>query len=220
MTIFLRTHRLLSARLHDWFDRLEDPQQMARETLRELEAELDAATSATARSIAAERLIARRRDQLGRQLEDARRRAAEVFHSGNEAGARRALAHEFELKQSLVPIEQQLTEATDMNRALRAKLETMNRRLVEAQDRLSLQAARQATATAACQFARSDRSSTSGSAIVALDRALEKVERSTIEAEVQAELLGDVRSSEQPADASEQDAYVERELERLRTTGS
>ena len=57
MSIFSRTRKLVAATLHDCFDRLEDPQQLARQSLCELETDLGTATSATARSIAAERLI-------------------------------------------------------------------------------------------------------------------------------------------------------------------
>src|ERR1051325_2344522 len=111
MTLLSRAGRMFSARIHGWLDHFQQPEQMARQSLRQLEQNFQTAMAATAKSMAAERLLERQRDDYRRQLAEFEQRAAELVRSGDEAAARRALAQQFQLERILEGIVQRLAEA-------------------------------------------------------------------------------------------------------------
>ena len=87
MRLFQRTADVVSANLHDFVQRFEKPERMLRHSLREMEALVETTTAAVARSIAAERLLAKTR--AGEQDEVARwgdRAAAAVAADDDASG--------------------------------------------------------------------------------------------------------------------------------------
>src|SRR5580700_5446452 len=97
MKFFVRTRKLLAANLHDWLDRRDSPETMAKQGLRELHEAIQVALSATAQSIVAERLLKRQHDDELAQLAQWDARAATAVRSGDELLARQSLAQKFRL---------------------------------------------------------------------------------------------------------------------------
>ena len=208
MKLFRRTRRIVTATIHDFYDRLEPPAVMARESLRELEEAIAAARHATARSIAAERTLSERHDEHLRKVATWSAHARDAVRAGEEPLARRALGRTFELNRLVAQYAQRLAEIRQTNERLRGQLDAMNRRHGQARDRLVVDAARLAAATALREV------QACGSA-QGWDDGLASLERSALEAEAHAELLAcDAVIDEGSLDAEAE--FIESELARLR----
>jgi phage shock protein A len=220
MSIFQRTRILVLASVHDWFDRLERPEQTARHGLRELDRAITMATTATARSIAAQRILERHRDGYQRQIDICHERASSAAGAGNETAARRELAHQFELSQAVARLDAQLAEAASVNEQLRAQIQTMHARRRQEQDRLTMHVARHATASAARQMAAAGASiSSSDTGFADVQSALERIDREAVEAEVEAELYLEICAKpEASIEAQARQRFIDEELSRLQAS--
>lgn len=218
MRLFSRARKLLLGNLHDLFDRFERPEQAARQSVRDLERAIDAAASATARSIASERLLRRHSEQLRTELDERERRAADAATAGDEALAKIALRQKFDTATSLEETERRLAEAVAVNETLRAQLDVMRSHHRQAIDRATLQAARQVTAVATCEVAAVGVSSGNAPQIYSdLDRTFERVDRSILEVEARTELYRDEsQETEQRFAEVRRDRYVAEEWARLK----
>jgi len=217
--LFSRARKLFLGNIYDLFDRFERPDQAARQSVRDLERAIDAAASATARSIASERLLQRHSEQLRRKLDEREQRAADAARAGDEALAKIALRQKFDTAQSLAETECRLAEAVAVNETLRAQLDVMRSQHRQAIDRAALQTARRVTATATCEVAATTASGGGAPQIYSdLDRTFERVDRSILETEARAELYRDEsRETEQRFAEVKRDRYVAEEWERLKT---
>ena len=153
MGFFSRSLRLVSANLHDRLDQLEQPEQLARHGLRELDRALRDATAAAARSIAAERVLQQRRDARQREIAALAARAADAVRAGHDPEAQRLLELKFARLQALAQVDRQLLDARQVNERLRAHVRRMQEYRRDEQSRLESFIARRATATAARSLA-------------------------------------------------------------------
>jgi phage shock protein A len=218
MSLFRRTRQLMVSQLHDWYDRLEDPRKIARQHLRDFESAIAQAQVATARSIAAERMLQRQLADYVRQLALRQSRAEAAMRQGDEQLARDELARQFELKQLTVSFEERLLETRRLNARLRAQLQIMRDRLARTEGTLATNDARLAAATA---LAATQSSLELGSCCASgfeLDHSMATLLRSVLEAEATLELT-DVDNISSAHDIAERDAFVSKEIERLRPHG-
>ena len=218
MNVFFRTRRLVAANLHDVFDWLQSPEQLARHGLRELAAVIDRATAALARSLVAQRLLERRRGQQREKLQHWKDRAEQSVRGGNDASARQALARTYDAGRSLARYDVQLSEITAINVELRRQLGALRERYQQAGEQLSLHAARRIVAAAASEFAAAGSSgAASARSLGGLQQLLDQVERSAMESEVELELARDLDVDNDRASAErERQQFIEAELERLK----
>jgi phage shock protein A len=148
MGLFQRASLIISANINDLLDRVEQPETMLRHGLRELEVSIETVSAAVARSIAAQRLLARERDDYRAQAEAWQAHARAGVAAGNDDLARKAIGRKLELTRVLASLEPQLAEAESANQALRRQLETLRSKHAQAKRRLSTVAARKAVADA------------------------------------------------------------------------
>ncbi len=122
MGLIRRISDVVSAHVHERIDRLEKPESMVRYTLREIDESLATMTAFVARSIAAERMLAR---QQTRHLEHAnawRSRALTALNAGDETLARRAVGQQIHHEQLAAALTPQLEDAIEANEKLRRQL--------------------------------------------------------------------------------------------------
>ena len=148
MGIFRRTGDVISASLNDLVERFENPEKMLRHALREMEQSVATVSAAVARSIAAERLLARQQEQHHDQVAYWADRAAAAVERGSDDLARRALARRLEHERLAQSIERQLTEARASNQELRRQVDHLRERHLAARRQLSTLLAQQAAADA------------------------------------------------------------------------
>lgn len=218
MNLFLRTRRLVAANLHDLVDRLQSPELLARQGLRDLAAAIERATSALARSLVAERLLERRRDQQQRRLEHWHARAQEAAGGADALAARQVLGRVFDLQQRVAQFDGQLVEMKQIHVELRRQLAGLREHYQQASEQLSLHAARRVVAGAAQEFAAAG---THGAEALAtfggLQHLLDQVERRAMESEAELELARDLTAEEgERAEDRAWQQFIEAELEVLR----
>ena len=215
MGLFRRTAELVSANLHDFVERFEQPERMFRHSLRDMEMLVEGTTAAVARSIAAERLLAKtqqtEQDEIARWTE----RATAAVAAGDDVLARRAIERRFEHERTLALLTRQLAEAAETNAALRGQLEILRTKYATAESRVRGLTARQTVADVRRHVGRTAKSPQRVLArLERWSRAVDGVETETIvltELETAADL-----PLEQEFDRRATAAAVEAELARLK----
>jgi phage shock protein A len=146
MRIFRRTADVVSANLHDFVQRFEQPERMLRHSLREMEALVETTTAAVARSIAAERLLVKARAAEQEEIARWTERAAAAVAADDDGLARRAIERKIEHQRTLALLARQLAEAAETNAALRQQLGVLRTKYAAAESRTRSLTARQTVA--------------------------------------------------------------------------
>ncbi|HEY1784506.1 MAG TPA: PspA/IM30 family protein [Pirellulales bacterium] len=217
MRLFRRTADVVSANLHDFVQRFEQPERMLRHSLREMEALVETTTAAVARSIAAERLLVKARGAEQNEIVRWTERAAAAVAAQDDALARRAIEHRIEHERTLALLSRQLAEAAETNAALRQQLEVLRAKYAAAESRTRSLTARQTVVDVRRHTA--DKSPQRVLArLERWSRAVERVETETIVL-TELETAADV-PLEQEFDRRAAAAAIETELARLKQSAS
>ncbi len=189
MGIFQRTGDMISATVGDLLDRFENPVKMLRHALREIDDSVADVSAAVARSIAAERLLAREQQAQHARASEWTARARKAVEAGNDDLARRAIAQKLDHDASLQRLDAELSEARTTNERLRREVGTLRQRRATARRQLAALVARQAAIDARRRAGKAG--SAAGSArhsLARFDRFREKIELAEAEAIAAAEL--------------------------------
>ena len=217
MRFLRRVGDVIGANLNDLVDRLDDPELMLRQAVREMDDAINVATAAAARAIAGDRRLADERSRHDRQAGLWQTRAERAVADGDDDLARRALARRLEHDSAAEALGEQWTAAREASQSLRRQVETMKARRDEASGRLSILAVRRRAADAfrALRGLEAGPDSPFGArGFARFARLREAVELAEAEARASVELqLGDDRDDLEAALAARDDARrIEREL--------
>lgn len=214
MRLFKRLTNVVSANIHDLVDRLEDPEQMLRQSIRDMESTVEVAFHSAASVIAAGHLLERQIAARHVEIERLTARAQEASRSGNDPLARRSLRLRREQQAVLQSLTAQLTTTKEAERRLRQRLETLRHRLENAKCQLSTLVARQRSTAAHRRLLTSlGTVSAVDQSFSGFDRVREQVDQSEAELEAIRELTGD-----DDLDEFECSEEIEKELEALKAT--
>lgn len=200
MGIFRRASDIVAANLNDLVDRFEDPDKMLRQAVREMDAAIDSASAAAAKSLAAEKLLARELARNERQAAEWQGRAAAAVQAGDDELAKRALLRRREHDSLVGALREQQAAAVEANGRLRRQLDAMRAKRAEAARKLSTLTARHAVALARRRLHSGGAAMLDARAFDRFARLHEKVEQAEAEAEAIAELF-DADFSEQAPDS-------------------
>lgn len=212
MAIFRRITDMLTANVNELVERIEDPEALLRQAVREMEAAVEQTMSAAARSIASERL-------LSRQVAEHRRQSAALLDTARGAVARQddslarsLLADRRRHDDLAAALDDQLTAARTQNARLRRQLDALRLRLAEARQTMHLHVARNRAAAAQRHLATDAfRLDVSDDAFSRFDRLRERIDRTAEESQAWLELAGACPAGEDAAETA-----VERELATLK----
>jgi phage shock protein A len=146
MGIVSRVSDIVAANLNALLDRAEDPEAMLAHVIREMEAGLARARRSAAVAVAAERRLARERDDHRIGAEHWKGRAKEALAAGREDLARRSLARKVEHDAAAHSLDEQHAEAALTSQSARTALQAFEARLAEARRKLRTLVARHRTA--------------------------------------------------------------------------
>jgi phage shock protein A len=211
MRLLRRVNTVITAQLHEVVESFENPERILKQAIREMEATLEKATESTARAIAGEKQLERRIAQTQASADRWRSRALQAVKKGDEPTARIALARRAEIEKTGSALNDQLARCRASNGRLRLQLDQLRGRLAAAKGEMSVLIARQRSAEAQRQFAKTE--AFAGLDLEAFDHFNEFSHRVT-EAEAEAEALSELRVGE-PADVL-LDSEIERELQLLK----
>ncbi|MBI92503.1 MAG: hypothetical protein CME05_04735, partial [Gemmatimonadaceae bacterium] len=130
-----RISHILRSNVNEVLDRLEDPEKMVRQMVRDMEAAVDRAVGAVSTAVADQRRLAKENAATRERIENMHAKATLAFERGDEALARQALARMVVLEETLAGIEPALNQGQQTVEDLRAKLSMLRDDLRDAQNR-------------------------------------------------------------------------------------
>jgi phage shock protein A len=156
MKLLKRVNTVITAQLHEVVECFENPERILKQTIREMEATLHKATESTARAIAGEKQLERRLAESRASADRWRAAALQAVKNGDEAAARIALARRSEVDRGASALAAQLARCQESNARLRVQLDQLRSRLTAAKGEMGVLIARQRSAEAQRQFAKTD----------------------------------------------------------------
>ena len=109
-----RISHILRSNVNEVLDRLEDPEKMVRQMVRDMEAAVDRAVGAVSTAVADQRRLAKEKAATRERIENMHAKATRALERGDEALARQALARKVVLEETLAGIER--VSAADVQR--------------------------------------------------------------------------------------------------------
>jgi phage shock protein A len=192
MKLFHRVGYILSANLNDLVDRCENPEQMLRQAVRDMETSFTQLMEAAAQAIAHERTLTRQRNDQWALVERHLQAAGAAVARDDQVGARRELRHKTESQCLAERLTKQQESAAALGERLRQQVTALRVKLAEARQKLLEVTARTRAAAARRKFAQRHNGSAYFDASANFDRWCARVEMSEAETEALLELIGDV----------------------------
>ncbi len=111
MGVFKRISDIISANLNDLTEGFEDPEQMLKQAVREMEETIADVTNQTAKAMANETTLSRELERNRSQKQQWQGRAEKAVEEGNDDLARKALSRKNEHEKLVAALEDQLKSA-------------------------------------------------------------------------------------------------------------
>ena len=215
--LFKRISDVIAANLNDLVDRVEDPERMIKQLIREMEENINSAREGVVDALASEKQLAKELDSQRRQAEEWHSRARRALEAGNEALAREALLRKKEHDGIVANLEASWESARRTGDRLKTQLRALEAKLEEARLKKGSLVARQRAAQAREQMDRvSDRFQTGLDLDHSFGRMTDKVGEMEARMEARAELYGEYSEIEREFLKMETNSEVEAELAALR----
>ena len=211
--IFKRISDVLTANLNDLVDRVEDPERMIKQLIREMEENVNSAREGVIDALASEKQLAKELDSQRRQADDWYNRARRALETGNETLAREALLRKKEHDGIVANLQASWESSRRTSERLKAQLRALETKLEEARLKKSSLVARQRAAQAREQMDKvTDRFQAGLDLNNTFGRMADKVGEMEARMEARAEVYGDYSPAEREFLKMEVDIEVEAEL--------
>ena len=215
--LFKRISDVITANLNDLVDRVEDPERMIKQLIREMEENINSAREGVIDALASEKQLAKELDSQRRQAEEWHSRARRALEAGNEALAREALLRKKEHDGIVASMQMSWESARRTSERLKAQLRALENKLEEARLKKGSLVARQRAAQAHEQMSRVNDHFQSGLDLNnSFGRMADKVGDMEARMEARAEVYGEFSPVEREFLKMEVDIEVEAELAALR----
>ena len=211
--IFKRISDVLTANLNDLVDRVEDPERMIKQLIREMEENVNSAREGVIDALASEKQLAKELDSQRRQADDWYNRARRALETGNETLAREALTRKKEHDDIVANLQASWESSRRTSERLKAQLRALETKLEEARLKKGSLVARQRAAQAREQMDKvTDRFQTGLDLNNSFGRMADKVGEMDARMEARAEVYGDYSPAEREFLKMEVDTEIEAEL--------
>lgn len=211
--IFKRISDVLTANLNDLVDRVEDPERMIKQLIREMEENINSAREGVIDALASEKQLAKELDSQRRQADDWYNRARRALETGNETLAREALLRKKEHDGIVANLQASWESSRRTSERLKAQLRALETKLEEARLKKSSLVARQRAAQAREQMDKvTDRFQAGLDLNNTFGRMADKVGEMEARMEARAEVYGDYSPAEREFLKMEVDTEIEAEL--------
>ena len=216
-SIFKRISDVLSANLNDLIDRVEDPERMIKQIIREMEENISKAKAGVIEAIASEKQLQKDLEQHRRQSAEWQQKAEEALQVNKEELARAALIRKKEHDNIIKALEPSWEAAKNTSERLKTQLHALEAKLEEARRKRSTLLARQRAAEARQHMDKTLANFQAGiDAQANFARMEDKVAEMEARVEAAAELHGDASQLEKDFLAMEVEREVEDELAALK----
>jgi phage shock protein A len=220
MGMFKRIQDIISANLNDMVEGFEDPEQMLRQAVREMEEAIGQAKLEVARAMAQEKITKKELLENQSQAETWAHRAETAVAACDDGLARKALVRKRECEKIVAALRDEHEAATEASQTLRRQLEAMQAKLADAQRRLGTLVARKRAADVRARVAGAKIGGDvelGHKAFDKFDRLSRKVAQAEAEAEALSELAQASLGSGETVDAASENEDIEAELLALKS---
>ena len=215
--LFKRISDVIAANLNDLVDRVEDPERMIKQLIREMEENISSAREGVIDAVASEKQLSKELDSQRRQAEEWQQRARLALESGNETLAREALTRKKEHDGIATSLDASWQSARRTSERLKSQLRALEAKLEEARLKKGSLVARQRAAQAREQMDQvQDRFQTGLDLNHSLGRMADKVGEMEARMEAREELYGEYSQIEREFLKMETNSEVEAELAALK----
>ncbi len=145
-SLFARISDVLSANISDLIDRVEDPEKMIKQIIREMEENIGLAKEGVVDAIASEKTLQQNVDRHRREAKTWQENARTALKDGKDDLARQALVRKNEHDTILKSLEPALESAQGTSASLKAQLKALDAKLDEAKRKRGALVARQRAA--------------------------------------------------------------------------
>ncbi|MBK5966452.1 phage shock protein A [Thiocystis minor] len=216
-SLFKRISDVLAANLNDLVDRVEDPERMIKQLIREMEENVNSAREGVIDALASEKQLARELEHQRGQAGEWHNRARLALESGNEPLTREALLRKKEHDGIAANLQASWESAQRTGERLKSQLRALEMKLEEARLKKGSLVARQRAAQAREQMGQvNDRFQTGLDLDHSFGRMAGKVDEMEARMEARDELYGDYSQVEREFLKMEVDSEVEAELAALK----
>ncbi|MDS4042234.1 MAG: PspA/IM30 family protein [Candidatus Competibacter sp.] len=215
--LFKRISDVIAANLNDLVDRVEDPERMIKQLIREMEENINSAREGVIDAVASEKQLAKELESQRRQAGEWHDRARLALESGNETLAREALMRKKEHEGIATNLQTSWESARRTSERLKSQLRALEAKLEEARLKKGSLVARQRAAQAREQMDQvRDRFQTGLDLNNSFGRMADKVGEMEARMEAREELNGEYSQIEREFLKMEVNTEVEVELAALR----
>jgi phage shock protein A len=216
-SMFKRISDVISANLNDLIDRVEDPERMIKQIIREMEENISKAKAGVIEAIASEKQLQKDLEQHRRQSAEWQKKAEEALLVNKEELARAALMRKKEHDNLIKALDPSWEAAKNTSERLKTQLHALEAKLEEARRKRSTLVARQRAAEARQHMDKTLANFQTGlDAQANFARMEDKVTEMETRAEAAAELSGDASQLEKDFLAMEVEQEVADELAALK----
>ncbi|MEM7018757.1 MAG: PspA/IM30 family protein [Pseudomonadota bacterium] len=142
-TLFKRINMVINASVNDVIDKVEDPERMIKQMIREMEENIALAKEGVIDAIASEKRLERELEKQREQSKNWNAKAELALKNSNEELARSALARKKESDGILNNLESSWQSAANTSERLKTQLRALEEKLKETQHKRSMLVARQ-----------------------------------------------------------------------------
>ncbi len=200
---FIRISDIISANINDMVDRLEDPERMIKQIIREMEENIRTSKEGVIDAIASEKELARELKHHRQRSEDWKQKASDALKAGNEDLARSALGRKKDHDLIIQDLEKAWEAARNTSQGLKSQLRALENKLAEVRRKRGTLAARQRAAEARQQMGKSETCFRRG---LQYENTFNRMEHRILEIEARTEAISELED-----DASD----LEKEIEQL-----
>ena len=188
--IFKRINDVISANINDLIDRVEDPERMIKQIIREMEENISKAREGVVDSIASEKLLQKELESNQKQSAEWLGKAETALLNNNDELARSALARKKEHDNICKVLEPSWESAKNTSEKLKAQLKALEAKLEEARRKRSSLVARQHAAEARQQM---DKTLSNFDAGIKAQTKFQRMEDRVTEMEARTEAIEELR---------------------------
>jgi phage shock protein A len=188
--IFKRINDVISANINDLIDRVEDPERMIKQIIREMEENISKAREGVVDSITSEKLLQKELESNQKQSAEWLGKAETALLNNNDELARSALARKKEHDNICKVLEPSWESAKNTSEKLKAQLKALEAKLEEARRKRSSLVARQHAAEARQQM---DKTLSNFDAGIKAQTKFQRMEDRVTEMEARTEAIEELR---------------------------
>ncbi len=215
--LFKRINDIMNANLNDLLDRVEDPERMIKQIIREMEENINHAKESVIDAVASEKQLHRELESQRRQSTEWLERAQQALKADNEALAREALTRKKEHDDIITHLDESWSAARRTSERLKSQLRSLEAKLNEARLKKGSLVARQRASEARRQMDKTlSRVKVGREMETSFGRMEDKVLEMEARVEAEEELYQDHSPIEREFMQMEVDIQVENELAALK----